>query len=101
MRLRLDLAYDGTDFLGWAAHHFQMRKYNQLTADPNVTVVPEHRLYGAMFGAIWLPIGLFIYSFTQYQFVHWIGPIIGLAPIAFGIYFVFESTYSSCGKLAV
>ena len=81
-------------FLGWAAHHFQMRKYNALTADPNVTVVPEHRLYGAMFGAIWLPIGLFIYSFTQYQFVHWIGPIIGLAPIAFGIYFVFESTYS-------
>ncbi|KAI1259734.1 major facilitator superfamily domain-containing protein [Xylariaceae sp. FL1019] len=81
-------------FLGWLAHHLQMRKYNKLTADPNVNVVPEHRLYGAMFGAIWLPVGLFIYSFTQYAFLTWVGPVIGLAPIAFGIFFVFESTYS-------
>ncbi|EMD69028.1 hypothetical protein COCSADRAFT_31801 [Bipolaris sorokiniana ND90Pr] len=80
--------------LGWAAHHFQMAKYNKLQADPNVRVVPEHRLYGAMFGAVWLPIGLFIYSFTQYQQLSWVGPVIGLAPIAFGIFFVFESTYS-------
>lgn len=81
-------------FLGWAAHHLQMRKYNALTADPAVTVVPEHRLYGAMFGAIFLPIGLFVYSFTQYASLPWIAPTIGLAPIAFGIFFVFESTYS-------
>ncbi|ETS86131.1 hypothetical protein PFICI_04156 [Pestalotiopsis fici W106-1] len=81
-------------FLGWAAHHLQMRKYSKLIEDPNVKVVPEHRLYGAMFGAIWLPVGLFIYSFTQYAFLSWVGPVIGLAPIAFGIYFVFESTYS-------
>lgn len=81
-------------FLGWAAHHLQMRKYNQLQEDPNVRIVPEHRLYGAMFGAVWLPIGLFIYSFTQYGYLSWVGPVIGLAPIAFGIFFVFESTYS-------
>ncbi|KAK6214502.1 hypothetical protein LQW54_004223 [Pestalotiopsis sp. IQ-011] len=81
-------------FLGWVAHHAQMRKYSNLINDPNVKVVPEHRLYGAMFGAIWLPIGLFIYSFTQYAFLTWVGPVIGLAPIAFGIFFVFESTYS-------
>lgn len=81
-------------FLGWAAHHLQMRKYDNLQADPNVAVVPEHRLYGAMFGAVWLPVGLFIYSFTQYEYLIWVGPVIGLAPIAFGIYFVFESTYS-------
>jgi MFS family permease len=81
-------------FLGWAAHHLQMRKYDQLQADENVRIVPEHRLYGAMFGAVWLPVGLFIYSFTQYGYVSWVGPVIGLAPIAFGIFFVFESTYS-------
>ncbi|KAK3673327.1 hypothetical protein LTR78_006873 [Recurvomyces mirabilis] len=81
-------------FLGWAANHIQMRKYENLTSDPNRKVMPESRLYGAMFGAIFLPIGLFIYSFTQYAYLHWIGPVIGLAPIAFGIYFVFESTYS-------
>ncbi|KAK7923602.1 hypothetical protein PG985_007673 [Apiospora marii] len=80
--------------LGWAAHHLQMRKYNRLTDDPNIKVTPEARLYGAMYGAVFLPIGLFVYSFTQYAQLSWVGPAIGLAPIAFGIFFVFESTYS-------
>ncbi|KAK2615493.1 hypothetical protein N8I77_002243 [Diaporthe amygdali] len=80
--------------LAWMAHHLQMRKYDRLIANPNVEVTPEARLYGAMYGAIWLPVGLFIYSFTQYAYLSWVGPAIGLAPIAFGIYFVFESTYS-------
>lgn len=80
--------------LAWGAHHFQMRKYDRMTANPDVAVTPEARLYGAMVGAVWLPVGLFIYSFTQYAFLHWIGPCVGLVLIAFGIYFVFESTYS-------
>ncbi|PSR90316.1 fructose facilitator [Coniella lustricola] len=80
--------------LAWMAHHLQMRKYDRMIADPNVKVTPEARLYGAMYGAIWLPVGLFIYSFTQYAFLNWVGPCIGLVLIAFGIYFVFESTYS-------
>ena len=41
-----------------------------------------------------MPIGLFIYSFTQYGYLSWVGPTIALAPIAFGVYFIFESTYS-------
>jgi MFS family permease len=80
--------------LGWAAHHLQMRKYEQIVDDPDRVATPETRLYGAMFGAIWLPIGLFMYSFTQYGYLPWIAPTISLAPIAFGVYFVFESTYS-------
>jgi MFS family permease len=52
-------------FLGWAAHHLQMNKYNKLQEDPNVRVVPEHRLYGAMFGAVWLPVGLFICKYPS------------------------------------
>ncbi|KXS95818.1 hypothetical protein AC578_6268 [Pseudocercospora eumusae] len=80
--------------LGWAAHHLQMRKYEKIVDDPDVVATPEHRLYGAMYGAVWFPIGLFIYSFTQYGYIPWIAPTIALAPIAFGIYFVFESTYS-------
>jgi len=81
--------------LGWLAHlFFQMRKFEKIHQDPERKPVPEDRLYGAMFGAVFLPIGLFIYSFTQYGYLSWVGPTIGLAPIAFGIYFVFESTYS-------
>lgn len=79
---------------GWIANQWQMKKYNRIVADESRSVTPEDRLYGAMYGAVWLPIGLFIYSFTQYGYVHWIAPTIALAPIAFGIYFVFESTYS-------
>jgi len=80
--------------LGWLAHHIQMRRYLKLTQDPNHKVVPEDRLWAALWGAVWMPIGLFIYSFTQYGYLSWVGPTIALAPIAFGVYFIFESTYS-------
>lgn len=55
--------------LGYACNFLQMRKYESIMRDPNRKVMPEDRLYGAMFGAIFLPIGLFIYSFTQYGFI--------------------------------
>ncbi|KAK1762774.1 major facilitator superfamily domain-containing protein [Phialemonium atrogriseum] len=83
--------------LGFAANFLQSWKYNSVSKAckaKNVPVPPEARLYGAMFGACFLPIGLFIYSFTQYRGLSWVGPAIALAPIAFGIFFIFESTYS-------
>lgn len=80
--------------IAYGANFLQMRHYNKLVRDPTVTIVPEHRLIGAMIGGPFLPIGLFIYSFTQYGDLPWIGPVIGLAPIAFGIFFIFESVYS-------
>ena len=55
-------------------------------------IPPESRLYGAMWGAGFLPLGLFIYSFTQYGYLSWITR--ALAPIAIGIFFIFESIYS-------
>lgn len=80
--------------LAFGLNFFQIKKYKALTADPNVKVSPEARLYGAMCGAVWLPVGLFIYSFTQYAELTWVGPIIGLALIGLGIFFIFESCYS-------
>ncbi|KAI9742131.1 MAG: hypothetical protein M1834_000521 [Cirrosporium novae-zelandiae] len=80
--------------IGFAANFLQIRKYNSLVASKDQKALPESRLYGAMWGAFWLPIGLFIYSFTQYGFVHWIGPTIALVLIAIGIFFIFESCYS-------
>lgn len=74
---------------------FQIDKYNQLVKKMGQgNVPPEGRLYGCLFGGIFLPIGLFIYSFTLYKKVHWIGPCIGLGCIGFGIFFIFESCYS-------
>lgn len=80
--------------IGFALNFLQIRKYKSLTQDPSVQVAPEARLYGALCGAVWLPVGLFIYSFTQYKGLHWMGPVIGLALIAIGIFFIFESCYS-------
>ncbi|KAI1835803.1 hypothetical protein DTO006G1_2007 [Penicillium roqueforti] len=81
--------------LGFMMHFLQIHKYNTVHKDKtDEEMRPEARLYGVMFGAVALPIGLFIYSFTQYAYVHWIGPMIGLGLITFGIFFIFESCYS-------
>ncbi|ATZ48709.1 hypothetical protein BCIN_03g08920 [Botrytis cinerea B05.10] len=80
--------------IAFGLNFFQIKKYESIMADNNHHIVPESRLYGAMCGACFLPIGLFIYSFTQYGFITWVAPAIALAPIAMGIFFIFESTYS-------
>ncbi|KAI3223638.1 hypothetical protein DTO012A7_8062 [Penicillium roqueforti] len=80
--------------IGFGFHFLQIRKYNSIASNPNVEVSPEDRLYGVLWGAVWLPIGLFVYSFTQYKGLHWMGPIVGLALITIGIFFIFESCYS-------
>jgi MFS family permease len=80
--------------IAFALNFFQIRKYEALMADRDRRILPESRLYGAMWGAGLLPVGLFIYSFTQYGFLPWIAPTIALAPIAAGIFFIFEATYS-------
>ena len=80
--------------LAYALNEFQIRKYDSIRRQSSGSIAPEHRLYGVMCGGVFLPIGLFIYSFTQYAFVHWIGPCIGLACICFGIFYIFESCYS-------
>ncbi|GMG09649.1 major facilitator superfamily MFS_1 [Aspergillus oryzae] len=79
--------------IGFGLNFLQIRKYNSIVAQ-NGVAAPEARLYGALFGAVWLPVGLFIYSFTQYAFLHWIGPFIALVLVTIGIFFIFESCYS-------
>lgn len=54
----------------------------------------EARLHEAMCRAVWLPIDLFIYSVTQYEDQFSFGPIIGLALIDIGIFFISETCYS-------
>ncbi len=80
--------------LGFGLNFLQIRKYKAIMQSRERKILPESRLYGAMFGAGFLPLGLFIYSFTQYGYLPWIAPTIALAPIAMGIFFIFESTYS-------
>ncbi|KIV78243.1 hypothetical protein PV11_09979 [Exophiala sideris] len=78
--------------VGYLANLLQIRRWSRIQSSRKV--LPEDRLYGVMYGGFCLPIGLFLYSFTQYGWLTWVGPTISLAPIAIGIYFVFESCCS-------
>jgi len=49
--------------LGWLAHHVQMKRYARLTADPDHKVVPEDRLWAALYGAPMMPIGKQLFFF--------------------------------------
>lgn len=80
--------------IGFITNGWQIKKFKKVRASTGGALVPEARLYGAMFGGIMLPIGLFVYSFTQYGYLIWVGPVIALAPITIGIFFIFESCYS-------
>ena len=39
---------------------------------------PEARLYTAMIGGVVFPVGIWIYTFTAYANLHWMGPIVGV-----------------------
>lgn len=52
---------------------------------------PEARLPPAMIGSVSIPIGLFIFAWTNYPSIHWIVSIIFTAPFGFGMVLVFLS----------
>ncbi|CAG8950181.1 hypothetical protein HYFRA_00008418 [Hymenoscyphus fraxineus] len=54
-------------------------------------VAPEYRLPAAMIGAFGLPVGLFWFAWSARENVHWIVPIIGMVPFAWGNLCIFIS----------
>ncbi|ATZ57294.1 hypothetical protein BCIN_14g04480 [Botrytis cinerea B05.10] len=52
-------------------------------------VAPEYRLYPAMLGSFGLPVGLFWFAWSAKDDVHWIVPVIGAVPFAWGNLSVF------------
>jgi len=79
---------------GFHADLLQIRKYELILASRKRRTLPELRLCGAMFGAIWLPISLVIYSVSQYGCLPWIAPTIALVSIAVTICSVFKCRYN-------
>lgn len=45
---------------------------------------PEFRLPASMVGSLIVPVGMFIFGWTTFSWVHWIFPIIGSAIFGFG-----------------
>jgi len=52
---------------------------------------PEARLPPSMLGAVFIPLGLFWFAWTNYPSIHWIVCIIATAPFGFGMVLVFLS----------
>lgn len=57
----------------------------------------EVRLVPMMFSCWFIPIGLFIFAWTSYPRLHWIGPAIGGFPVGFGFIFLYNSANNYLG----
>ncbi|KAI2601820.1 MFS general substrate transporter [Hypoxylon sp. NC1633] len=62
---------------------FDAIKY-QKAARLKKEIVPEHRLYAALFGSGFVPIGLFWYAWAPHESVHWIVPALAGLPVGWG-----------------
>ncbi|KAI0884794.1 putative bicyclomycin resistance protein [Annulohypoxylon maeteangense] len=69
-------------------------KYLQLLEQNNGRPEPEFRLPSAIAGAFLVPIGLFIFAWTAYPWVHWIVPIIGSGIFGCGTLMVFTGIFT-------
>jgi hypothetical protein len=58
---------------------------------------PEARLIPMMLSCWFIPIGLFIFAWTSYPNIHWIGPAIGGFPVGFGFIFLYNSANNYLG----
>lgn len=52
---------------------------------------PEARLIPMMISCWFIPIGLFIFAWTSFPRIHWIGPCLGGFPVGFGFIFLYNS----------
>ncbi|KKZ67332.1 hypothetical protein EMCG_06981 [[Emmonsia] crescens] len=57
----------------------------------------EIRLIPMMMSCWCIPIGMFIFAWTSYSHLHWIGPTLGGLPVGFGFIFL----YNSCNNYLV
>ena len=83
--------------LALASMPFWARLYKQAREAAGGKAPPEARLLPSMPGAFLTVIGLFIFAFTSYPNVHWIGPVIAGAPFGGGLVLVFISVFAFTG----
>lgn len=55
------------------------------------TPPPEYRLIPMMFACWFIPIGLFIFAWTSYTRLIWVGPCLAGFPVGFGFIFIYNS----------
>ncbi|SCV68375.1 BQ2448_496 [Microbotryum intermedium] len=55
---------------------------------------PEARLYSAMVGGIFIPVGCFTFTFTSFDFIPWIVPCICVSILYVGILLIYLAVFS-------
>jgi hypothetical protein len=70
---------------------FVNKHYNMLCHKAGGIPPPEARLIPMMVSCWFIPVGLFIFAWTSYPHVHWIGPCLGGFPVGFGFIFLYNS----------
>ncbi|KAI2629115.1 MFS general substrate transporter [Hypomontagnella submonticulosa] len=65
--------------------------YRKLIAKHNGLPPPELRLIPMMASCWFIPMGLFIFAWTSYPRLIWVGPALGGFPIGFGFIFLYNS----------
>lgn len=84
--------------IGVSTDPLWQRNYRRLVRKNGVATAnegePEWRLPPAIAGAPMVTAGLFIFAWTLYRHVHWIGPIIGSGVYGFGMVLVFSGIFT-------
>jgi glucose uptake protein GlcU len=78
-------------FLAMIFYVFLETAYRKKIAKDPSKAIPEARLQPAMIGGVLLPVGLFIFAWTTFTYIHWIVSIIGSAFFGIGQVLLFIS----------
>ena len=70
---------------------YDNQRYNRAAAKHGGAAPPEERLPPTMVGAVVLPVGLFIFAWTNYPSIHWIVSLIFSGALGFGNVMLFLS----------
>ncbi len=86
----------------------QERYYLRVVAQNDGKRVPETSMWMARVGAIFIPLNLFWFGWTNYSTIHWIVPIIASAFFGTGVYIIILSvlnyvvdSYQTCSASAL
>lgn len=86
----------GVFMSAWCAP-FVNKHYLKISAKYNGKPPAEMRLIPMTVSCWFIPIGLFIFAWTSYPHVHWIGPAIGGLPVGFGFILLYNSANNYLG----
>jgi hypothetical protein len=74
------------------------RMFARKNAEHGGNAPPEARLVPGMLGAVLAPLSLFWLAFTTYKSVNSAVPIIASVPFGAGVFFIFTSAWTVCGR---